>query len=104
MAMSTRALIGGYKNFEDCDESGFVSPRTTDSPSASDHQHAARAPRRTLAERLTLLNRRQRWLVRRLDALLEEPLTREATVVLREMRRAQASNLERGEALLAKLI
>jgi hypothetical protein len=97
--------MGGYQNFEDCDECGFVSPKPADStPIVCDRRHTARGPRRTLVERITLLNRRQRWLVKRLDAILEEPLARQATVLLREMRRAQASNVERGEALLATLV
>jgi hypothetical protein len=83
--MSDTAFNNGYKNFEDCDECGFVGPKPTEEPSApvhdiiqtaSDDRHAMDF-RQTLAERL-ILNRGQRWVIRRLDELLEQPLTRDA--------------------------
>jgi len=107
--MSETAFTNGYKNYEDCDESGFVGPRPTEELSkaihdiiqtASDDRHAMDF-RQTLAERLILLNRGQRWVIRRLDELLKQPLTRDAIGVLQEMRRVQASNIERCDALIA---
>jgi hypothetical protein len=100
----------GYKNFEDGDECGFVSPKPTEEPSspvhdiiqtASEDRHATMDSRQTLEERLILLNRGQRWVITRLDELLKQPLTRDAIGVLQEMRRAQASNVERCDALIA---
>jgi len=99
----------GYKNFEDGDECGFVGPKPTEEPAgavhdiiqtARDDRHAMDF-RQTLADRLILLNRGQRWVIRRLDELLKQPLTRDAIGVLQEMRRVQASNVERCDALIA---
>lgn len=107
--MSYTAFTNGYKNFEDCDECGFVGPKPTEEPSgpvhdiiqtARDDRHAMDF-RQTLADRLILLNRGQRWVIRRLDELLKQPLTRDAIGVLQEMRRVQASNVERCDALIA---
>jgi hypothetical protein len=124
----------GYKNYEDDDECGFVGPKPADAPSrplhdiidiVNEYWHATMDPRQTLAEvdsrpyfdrilmtlkvstlaeRITLLDRGQRWVARRLDELLEQPLTREAIGILEEMRRVQARNVERYEALIVELV
>ena len=103
-------LEDGYKNFEDGDECGFVSPKPAEEASSpvhditqtpSENRHATIDSRQTWEERLILLNRGQRWVIRRLDELLEQPLTRDAIGVLQEMRRVQARNVERCDALIA---
>src|SRR5438132_1105506 len=107
-----KSLEDGYKNFEDGDECGFVSPKPAEEPSSPVHdiiqtpgenRHATIDSRQTWEERLILLNRGQRWVIRRLDELLEQPLTRDAIGVLQEMRRVQARNVERCDALIASL-
>ena len=105
-------LEDGYKNFEDGDECGFVSPKPAEEPSSpvddiiqtpSENRHATIDSRQMWEERLILLNRGQRWVIRRLGELLKQPLTRDAIGVLQEMRRVQASNVERCDALIASL-
>jgi len=89
--MSTTAQVEGYKNFEDCDECGFVSSKLLE-PSPVNPLHAAIG----IADG-------QRSLVRRLNELLEEPLTWRVRANLRSIRLAQAKNVERCEALIAEL-
>lgn len=88
--MIKTAQIEGYKNFEDGDECGFVGPRPPDKP--SDPLHDA----------IQIVDR-QRWLIGRLDELLEEPLTGRVIQALRKMRLAQIRNAERCEALIQEL-
>jgi len=89
--MSTTAQVEGYKNFEDCDECGFVGSKPPE-PSAMNPLHAA----------IDIVDG-QLSLVRRLDELLEEPLTWRVRTNLRSIRLAQAKNVERCEALIAEL-
>ena len=89
--MSTTTQVEGYKNFEDCDECGFVGPKPPDQP-ATNPLHAA----------VDIVDG-QRWLIRRLDELLEEPLTWQVSKALRSIRLAQAKNVERCETLIAEL-
>lgn len=54
-------------------------------------------------DRLTLLDRGQQWVVRRLDGLLATRLDEETERFLREMRWVHATNAERCRVLLASL-
>jgi hypothetical protein len=103
----------GYRNFEDGDECGFVAPKAAhasstptsaeiDSPRLDRILMALKRP--MLEERIILLDRGQRWMEWRLDELLEQPLTPEVIRVLQEMRRVQARNVERYEALIAEMV
>ena len=47
-----------------------------------------------LVERLNLLSRGQRWVIRRIDALLEDPLSAETQEFLREMKVAHQKNVD----------
>jgi len=89
--MSTTAQVEGYKNFEDCDECGFVGSKPPEQP-----------PTNPLHAAIDIADG-QRWLVRRLNELLEEPLTWRVRTNLRSIRLAQAKNVERCEALIAEL-
>ena len=89
--MSTTAQVGGYQNFEDYDECGFVSSKPSE-PRPMSPLHAA----------IDIVGG-QRSLVRRLNELLEEPLTWRVRTKLRSIRLAQAKNVERCEALIAEL-
>ena len=89
--MSTTTHVEGYKNFEDCDECGFVGPRPLDQPAANP-LHAA----------IDIMDA-QRDLISRLDELLEEPLAWRITKALRGMRLTQVKIVERCEALITQL-
>jgi len=57
----------------------------------------------SLRERLSLLNRGQAWVVRRLDRLLEGECDRETSSFLRQMRSLHAENIHLYEGLIATL-
>lgn len=57
----------------------------------------------SLRERLSVLNRGQICVVKRLDRLLEEPLDRETGSFLRQMRSLHAENVHRCEDLITTL-
>lgn len=88
--MSNAARVQGYKNFEDCDECGFVGPKPPERPS------------NPLRDAIQIADA-ERWLVRQLDELLERPLGRHVIDALRRMRVAQMNNVERCEALIKEL-
>ena len=89
--MSTTAQVEGYRNFEDCDECGLVRPKPPDQPRVNPMQAAI-----DIVEG-------QRSLIRRLNELLEEPLTWRIRTNLLSIRLAQVKNVERCEALIAEL-
>jgi len=89
--MSTTAPVEGYKNFEDCDECGAGGAKPPEPPPVN--------PLHTAID----IADGQRSLVRRLNDLLEEPLTWRVRTNLRSIRLAQAKNAERCEALVAEL-
>lgn len=57
----------------------------------------------SLRERLASLNRRQTWVLRRLDRVLEEDVDRESGGFLRQMRSLHAENVHRCEELIRTL-
>ena len=57
----------------------------------------------TLAARLTLLNRGQGWVVKRLDGLLAESLPSSIDSFLQEMKRRHLANIEACERLASTL-
>ena len=63
--MSTTAQVEGYKNFEDCDECGFVARKPPDQPATNPLTNPLHAA-------IDIADG-QRSLGRRLDELLEEP-------------------------------
>jgi len=89
--MSATGQVEGYKNFEDCDECDVV-----------DAKPPALSPVNPLHAAIDIVDG-QRSLVRRLNNLLEEPLTWRVRTNLRSIRLAQAKNVERCEALIAEL-
>jgi len=89
--MTTTTPVEGYKNFEDCDECGFVGPKPLDQ--SANPLHVA----------IDIMDA-QRDLIDRLDALLEEPLTWRMTKNLRSMRLSQEKIAERCGVLIAQLI
>ena len=89
--MSTTAQVEGYQNFEDCDECGLVRPKPPDQPRVNPLQAA-----------IDIVDE-QRSLTRRLNELLEEPLTRQVRTNLLSIRLAQVKNVERCEVLIAEL-
>lgn len=105
--MTETRLVEGYQNFEDCDEREFVGPNPTGEAvgSAHDITHIVTDSRDAtpLEERVILLSRGQRWVIRQLDELLRQGLTRERIGVFQEMRLAQARDVKRCEALIAEL-
>lgn len=60
--------------------------------------------RPSLREQLSLLNRSQAWVVKRLDRLLEEELDRETGGFLRQMRSLHAENVRRCDEMIGTLI
>src|SRR5438067_11878959 len=91
--MSTTAQVEGYKNFEDCDECGFVARKPPDQPATNPLTNPLHAA-------IDIADG-QRSLGRRLDELLEEPLAWRVSQALRSIRLAQAKNVEACEALNA---
>ncbi|MFQ5946140.1 MAG: DUF6306 domain-containing protein [Anaerolineae bacterium] len=57
----------------------------------------------SLPDRLRLLNRGQRWVVKRLDGLLERDLDEENRTFLHQMRGVHTRNIERCDLLIAEL-
>ncbi len=57
----------------------------------------------TLGARLTLLNRGQGWVAKRLDGLIREALPDDVTAFLVEMKRRHVANIEACDRLAARL-
>ena len=102
--VETRQLFTSVRNDEAWSCAGLVSAirRAEGTPSDGKGDFAARVfALDGLHARLTMLNRGQAWVARRLDRLLEQPLDPETHEFLRAMRDAHVANIAACERLLA---